>query len=236
MMNNNKIITISGLSACGKTTLLGKLRDRYGAFLVPSSSSLRDKNKNFQDISDSLEDNIVKQKYYFELDKRVSSIAQNAKNEGKLVFCDRDFLSALAHNYAVHQQFPETSVYPWMIKAYSKALQHKELIIPDLHIFLDVSLNERIRRKQSDPERIRDNCFFDPIFSRNMETFYKGALQTIPSLWVDFNMDTTTEHIFSAVEKIQEQKTIKVENLINFIKDTMHDRRIDTYFRENHCR
>lgn len=64
MMNNNKIITISGLSACGKTTLLGKLRDRYGAFLVPSSSSLRDKNKNFQDISDSLEDNIVKQKYY----------------------------------------------------------------------------------------------------------------------------------------------------------------------------
>lgn len=48
-MNNNKIITISGLSACGKTTLLGKLRDRYGAFLVPSSSSLRDKNKNFQD-------------------------------------------------------------------------------------------------------------------------------------------------------------------------------------------
>lgn len=128
-------------------------------FLVPSSSSLRDKNKNFQDISDSLEDNIVKQKYYFELDKRVSSIAQNAKNEGKLVFCDRDFLSALAHNYAVHQQFPETSVYPWMIKAYSKALQHKELIIPDLHIFLDVSLNERIRRKQSDPERIRDNCF-----------------------------------------------------------------------------
>ena len=110
-MNNNKIITISGLSACGKTTLLRKLRDRYGAFLVPSSSSLRDKNKNFQDISDSLEDNIVKQKYYFELDKRVSSIAQNAKNEGKLVFCDRDFLSALAHNYAVHQQFPETSVY-----------------------------------------------------------------------------------------------------------------------------
>lgn len=40
MMNNNKIITISGLSACGKTTLLGKLRDRYGAFLVPSSSFL----------------------------------------------------------------------------------------------------------------------------------------------------------------------------------------------------
>lgn len=114
MMNNNKIITVSGLSACGKTTLLRKLRDRYGAFLVPSSSSLRDKNKNFQDVSDSLEDNIVKQKYYFELDKRVSSIAQNAKNEGKLVFCDRDFLSALAHNYAVHQQFPETSVYPFI--------------------------------------------------------------------------------------------------------------------------
>ena len=101
---------------------------------------------------------------------------------------------------------------------------------------MDVSLNERIRRKQSDPERIRDNCFFDPIFSRNMETFYKGALQTIPSLWVDFNMDTTTEQIFSAVEKIQEQKTIKVENLINFIEGTMHDRRIDTYFRKNHSR
>lgn len=229
MINNNKIIVISGLSACGKTTLLNDLRLRYGAFLAPSSSSLRDKSRNFNDISPTLEENIEKQRYYFELDKKVSSIAQNARNDGKLVMGDRDFLSALAHNYAVHQKCPQKSVYPWMVNAYSQALTKQELVIPDLHIFLDVSIEERLRRKNNDPERFRDDCFFESIFSRNMRNFYQKALQTIPSKWIDYNSKDGIKDVFSEIERAEKlPQPINPTNLINFLQDTVNDKKANS--------
>lgn len=225
MTNNGKIITISGLSACGKTTLLNMLREKYGVFVAPSASSLRDKSKTFNDISATMEENIEKQKYYFELDKKVSAIASNAKNEGRIVLCDRDFLSALSHNYAVHQQSPETSVYPWMIQAYTDAIQSGELVIPDKHIFLDVSIEERKRRKSSEPSRFRDNCFFEETFSGNMQQLYRGALQSIPSLWVKYDSMEEIDKIFEVIEQNPEGNGVSGHDLINFLKGTLDDTR-----------
>ncbi|MBP3545508.1 MAG: deoxynucleoside kinase [Alphaproteobacteria bacterium] len=229
MTNSGKIITISGLSACGKTTLLNMLREKYGVFVAPSASSLRDKSKTFNDISATLEENIEKQKYYFELDKKVSAIAKHAKEEGRIVLCDRDFLSALSHNYAVHQQSPDTSVYPWMVQAYTNAIKEGELIIPDKHIFLDVSIEERKRRKSSEPSRFRDNCFFEETFSGNMRDFYHGALQNIPSLWVKYDTMEEIDKIFEAVEQSKEENNASGHNLVNFLKGTIDDTRVNPY-------
>lgn len=214
-------IVISGLSACGKTSFINKIKERQDARLVPSSSSLRDKTKKFDDISESYEATLKKQKYYFELDKSVSKIAANMKSQGGVVLGDRDFMSALSHNYAVNKKDPKISVYDWMAKSYAKALKSGELMTPDLHIFLDVPTNERKRRAEGEPSRFRDDCFFDEKFSSDMREFYQKALEFVPSKWIDYSDSNGVDRVIEAINSFDSSKQ-KSNNagLIKFLNES----------------
>lgn len=188
------IVVISGLSGAGKTTLAQSLSGQDRVF-VPSTSTMRRNRNEFPDISSSREDTLKKQQYYLELDKTASKIALNISNCGKTAICDRDFLSAIAHNYAVSKTNPNISIYPWIIQQYTQALQTGDLTIPDYHVFLDIPLEKRKEHAMHEMNRERDKCFFKPDFTHHYVSFYKGALSCLPSLWLseipkDFTFDS----------------------------------------------
>lgn len=133
------VIVVSGLSGSGKTTLISSLIGD-GTIGVPSASMLRRERYEYPDISPSKQDTLEKQRYYFNLDKKVSKIASEIYKSGRIAICDRDFLSAVAHNYAIHHTKNEISIYPWIVKNYVDALRNDELIVPDFHVFLDVPI------------------------------------------------------------------------------------------------
>mgnify|MGYP002861128425 CR=1 FL=1 len=219
------IIVVSGLSGSGKTTLTTSLLGS-GILRVPSASTLRRERYEFPDVSSTREAALLKQNYYFELDKKASQIAVEIHKNGRTAICDRDFLSALAHNYALHHTKPETSVYPWLVENYTKALENDELVMPDFHIFLDIPLEERKNRAIKEVDRERDSCFFDSDFCENYMNFYKGALKCMPSLWL-----STVPKNFSLnslnLESLPDHKKQSKKALVHYIKSTLNERNIE---------
>ena len=219
------IVVISGLSGAGKTTLTNALLEK-GRELVPSTSTMRRNRNEFPDISSSREDTLKKQTYYLELDKIASKIAFNIYNHGRTAICDRDFLSALAHNYAIDKTDPSVSVYSWMVQHYVQALQKDDLIVPDYHIFLDIPLTERKKHAEHEKNRERDNCFFDQEFCAHYINFFRGALRCMPSLWlasVPDNFSLSSLNIDNATQDRNQSKSL----LIQYLTGTTDDRCID---------
>jgi len=221
-----KLIVISGQSASGKTTLINRMKEEYSVAVTPRSTTFGDPAITFPEISPSLRETYQKQNYYFSLDCQASETAQTNREAHGLVFSDRDFMSALAHNYAIHRMRPEISVYPWMVHKYTQALKSGKLKQPDLHVFLDVSPEERKRRCQFDIDRKRDDCFFDPVFSSHIQSFYKRTLASSNSLWLDYeNFMSSDEFIKAVITKAQTPQKDTAE-LINSLKATVNDKAI----------
>lgn len=219
------IIVISGLSGSGKTTLTSFLQSA-GMLRVPSASTLRRERYEFPDVSPNKEAALQKQRYYFELDKKASQITLEIYKSGRTAVCDRDFLSALAHNYAMHNIAPQTSVYPWLVENYTKAINNDELAIPDFHIFLDVPLEERKKRAANETNRERDNCFFNPIFCSHYINFYKGALKCMPSLWLSEVSNDFSLNSLNLTNSSCDKNKIKF-SLINYINGTLNGRNME---------
>ena len=215
------IIVVSGLSASGKTTLTEALSGS-GICHVPSASTMRRERYEFADVSSSKEDSLRKQEYYFELDKKANGIARELNKCGRTAVCDRDYLSALAHNYAIHKTNPEVSVYPWMVERYTKALKDGELVVPDFHVFLDVPLEERRERAIKETGRDRDSCFFDPEFCRHYLDFYRGALKCMPSMWIsEAPKDFSPESL--GLENLQNDKDKSKMSLIKYLERSLNE-------------
>lgn len=219
------IVVVSGLSGSGKTTLTSSILDDE-VICVPSASTLRRERYEFPDVSSSKKDALEKQRYYFELDKKVARIALEIYKTGRTAICDRDFLSALAHNYAIHRTKPEISVYPWLVKNYTDALRKDEFIIPDFHVFLDIPLTERKNRASKETNRERDSCFFDSDFCEHYTGFYKGALKCMPSLWLSSVPNNFSINSLN-LEKLPHNKTQSKLYLIKYLESTLNGKNME---------
>jgi hypothetical protein len=101
-------------------------------------------------------------------------------------------------------------------------LKSGKLGLADKYIYLDVSLDERLKRRKEDfetTERKRNDLFFTPPFPQNMRHFYyqmmceESERKSLPAIWYD-NCKSKTEALDDLWKLIcEEEKSANHEDM-----------------------
>lgn len=230
-----KLIVISGLPACGKSTLIRKLQEKYNIITVPEHNEWV-KGK-FPKVPENIEEKIEKQKFFLNLDMARYNWAMEHKDKADLIISDTDFTSPLAHNYAERWLLPDFNIYDWMVDEYLKQLNLKQLGLADYYIYLDVNFENRLKRRESDLQdtgRKRNDMFFTNPFPQNMRQFYyimindKSPRRCLPSAWYDNCKSTeeATKDLWNLIEQadVIENQEIFLTAFSKTLLDTKNDK------------
>lgn len=146
-----KFIVLEGIEASGKTTQVGSLRQAFpDAFFT--------KNPSDNQIGSFIRKEVlgghtdippVAYQYLFSADREIDQVEviKNLK-AGKNVICDRYFWSAVS--YGIADRWGE-NYENWeniSLAALSLLSMYHQFLIPDLTIYLDISLRESLKRLQ----------------------------------------------------------------------------------------
>ena len=139
-MEKGKIIVITGLSACGKTTLARLLCKKLSFQYIKEHKDWLD-NPRIPKSPGTLIENKRKQLYFLNVFLQRQNYVNKLIDKGINVICDSDFTSALAFSYSNHFFNPHLDVYKYIAKKYIDYLDKKLLRFGDVYIYLDCSLD-----------------------------------------------------------------------------------------------
>lgn len=230
-----KLIVISGLPACGKSTLIRKLKENYNVITVPEHNEWV-KGK-FPKVPENIEEKIEKQKFFLNLDIARYNWAMENKEKADIIISDTDFTSPLAHNYAERWLLPNFNIYNWMVEEYIQQLNNQQLGLADYYIYLDVSFENRLARRQSDLEntgRKRNDMFFTNPFPQDMRQFHyiminnESPRKCLPSTWYDNckKVEEATEDLWNIIMQVKNPSNPQkvLEEFSKTLRDTINDK------------
>ena len=217
-----KFVVISGLPASGKSTLIKALKEKYNIVIVPEHNEWV--NNKFPKKPENKQEKIEKQKFFLNIDVARYNWAMEHLNEADVVLSDTDFTSPLAHNYAERWQEGAFDIYAELVDEYVSCLKTGKLGLADKYIYLDVSLDDRLKRRKEDfetTERKRNDLFFTLSFSQNMRYFYYQMMndaserKSLPAIWYD-NHKSKTEALYDLWGIIcEDEKMYDKDNIID---------------------
>jgi thymidylate kinase len=231
MYKQGNVITFYGLSAAGKSTLVKKLNSILHTEQAPKQKELR--RKKYSDEFIDNETQIKKQLYFLDLDEQISARIKEISLTNSYVFCDRDFFSALAHNYAEMHLRKDPWVYKLLVQEYCEKLG-VSLFLSNAYFFLNVNSEERFERSLKDVNRKRAPLFFDDLYSYKSYLFYQNLLYTIKNNRVsvniesiDYNELTIDEMSDLILDRISKQNNnaddIDIDIIKNFLIQSTYD-------------
>ena len=174
-VKNGLHVVLTGLPACGKTSILNQLVARCNAHPIPELVEWIRGRIQLPPQPKTRAEKIAKQELLLSIDIERSRAARTALDETKLVVMDTDFTSALAYNAADKYRSPQLDVFDWLLDQHVEAIATGDLIHPDLYVCLDASIECRRDRSLKDV-RYRNAIFFNRAFSERMETYLHSAI------------------------------------------------------------
>lgn len=184
------IICFEGASAVGKTSLSARLRENYGAFVIPEVNLLFQRKECEPKF------------WYFEKQIERWKMAVEAAKDHEIVILDGDAFQPLWYNWSFNFDFGEP--FEEILVFYQEKLSVGEIDFPDKYFILTVRNDELRNRKISDASRTRKN------FERHLrfiqpQLAYFNFIKSINGDLVEF------------IENKEIEKS--AERIINSIKD-----------------
>jgi thymidylate kinase len=176
-----RIIVISGLPASGKTSVVRRFAELGMAAVIPEHKEWLETRFPGHIKPRDVREKQEKQQILLTIDVERSQRALEYSQRGLDVVCDSDFVTTLAYNDAERRLFPLLDVFDWLVSRYCEGLENGELTLPDAYVFLDVPFETRLRRRQEDAQRKRNDMFFESPFGNLMRASYERFLATFQS-------------------------------------------------------
>ncbi len=185
-----KIIALEGMPGAGKTTFINKYVDNKDRVFIPQLQ-----------IDESIlsKDNLETSKQFlFAEEKKTARLDDLCKQYSEIVM-DRTFFTALAYCYARSKSNNTQEEYISLLRVY-KGIKHT-ITFPTHVIFLDVSINESIKRRISYSKENRYKNWFDPVFLGYLREFYTTELKKFfPTILL--HIDTSGLNLEDVAERI----------------------------------
>lgn len=175
-MNRGKIIVVEGPSNSGKTTTCQNMKNYTNCIVIDECMVYE---KNAPEPSQSFEQEIQNQLFFFEVERRRMNKATKFALNGKNVILDRCALSTVAISYA----FEKLGKYPTFRHAmnqYEKLFNDDTLLKPDEYIFLYANNDSIIQRNKTRGDEL-SKSWLDSLFTNYQNEFYKTISKKIPN-------------------------------------------------------
>ncbi len=188
----NKIIALEGMPGAGKTTFINKYVDNEKITFLPQLQ-----------IEDSIlvKDNLETSKQFlFTEYKKTKQIEEVGRQYAKILI-DRTFFTTLAYCYARSKVNNTLEEYESLLLVFEGI--KNTITFPTHVIYLDVSVDESIRRRQDFANVDKYKNWFDPVFLRYLKEFYTTELKKFfPEILL--YLDTTSMKIEDVSDRIHE--------------------------------
>ena len=175
-MNRGKIIVVEGPSNSGKTTTCQNMKNYTNCIVIDECMVYE---KNAPEPSQSFEQEIQNQLFFFEVERRRMNKATKFALNGKNVILDRCALSTVAISYA----FEKLGKYPTFRHAmnqYEKLFNDDTLLKPDENIFLYANNDSIIQRNKTRGDEL-SKSWLDSLFTNYQNEFYETISKKIPN-------------------------------------------------------
>lgn len=203
-----KFIVLEGIEASGKTTQVRKLGEKF-------PDAVLTKNPTESQIGKLIRNEVlgghssippVAYQYLFAADREIQQeeIIGYLK-EGKTVISDRYFWSSVAYGIADREEMDYEDWENVSLVAFSILSMYHQFVLPDLTIYLDISLEESLRRMEGSAKHteIYDNHEMNVKIKKG----YKWLLEKFPE-----------EFKVISAEKSEEKLTEELVSLVSSIK------------------
>lgn len=186
-----KIIAIEGMPGAGKTTFIEKYVNSEDMVFIPQLQVEEDILEK-----DDLE---TSKQFLFAEGKKTEQLGNLCKQYSQ-VFMDRTFFTTLAYCYARSKINNVQEEYNSLLRVYER-IKHT-ITFPTHVIYLDVSVDESIRRRIHYAEDNKYKNWFDPSFLDYIKEFYATELKKFfPEIFL--YVDTTSLEIEEVNSKIK---------------------------------
>ena len=179
-----KIIAIEGMPGAGKTTFIESYIHKKEISSLPQLQSK--KILNYNDLKTS--------KYFLKMEAHKTEQINKLSKRYKKIILDRTFVTTLAYCYARARKNGKPKEYRALLAMYNK-IKHT-ITLPTHLVYMDVSINKSLQRRNAFSRDKRYKNWFDPIFLNYLKEFYETELKRIlplTQLYVDTSKMTPGE-------------------------------------------
>lgn len=202
-----KFIVIEGIEASGKTTQVKRLGEKFpGAMLTknPTDGKIGALIRN-QVLGGHSDIPPVAYQYLFAADREIQQqeIIEHLKN-GKNVISDRYFWSSVAYGIADRENMDFENWENVSLVAFSILSMYHQFLMPDISIYLDISLEESVRRMEGSEKHTE--IYDNPEMNIKIKKGYKWILEKFPEeikiVNAEKNEEEVTEELVSLVSSV----------------------------------
>lgn len=201
-----KFIVLEGIEASGKTTQVAKLVEAFPDAILA-------KNPTDGEIGTFIRNEVlggrtdippVAYQYLFSADREIFQLQLiQLLKEGKTVFCDRYFWSSVAYGALDKEDLDIENFEEVSLVSLSILSMYHQFLIPDLTIYLDISLEESLKRLKGSEKHteIYDNHETNVKVKKG----YEWLLNKFPDELTIIDANGTVEEVHAkVVEKVKE--------------------------------
>jgi dTMP kinase len=207
-----KFIVLEGIEASGKTTQVKRL----GEILSRTQTTFTTKNPTDNEIGTYIRNEIltgnkkhippVSYQYLFAADRVIQQVDLIERlKRGETVISDRYFWSSVAYGIADREGTDYTTWEEVSVTALSLLSMYHQFILPDLSIYLDVSLEESLQRISGSAKHteIYDNHQMNIKIKKGYDWLFKTFPNEITVVNGEKPLDEITKEIIELIGKIQ---------------------------------
>lgn len=201
-----KFIVLEGIEASGKTTQVKKLGDRIKDAVVTKNPTDDNeigvfiRNKVLAGKTDMPP---VAYQYLFAADRAIQQAQiMELLKKGKTVISDRYLWSSVAYGIADRQDLDYKNWEEVTLVAYSALSMYHQFLLPDLTIYLDISLDESLRRIKGSQKHTE--IYDNHEMNTKIQKGYKWLIKRFPKEFtiVDGDGDKKPEEITNEILKL----------------------------------
>lgn len=203
-----KFIVLEGIEASGKTTQVKRLGEKFPEAILT-------KNPTDSKIGRLIREDVlggsskippVAYQYLFAADREIQQEEIiNYLKAGKTVISDRYFWSSVAYGIADREGMDFEDWENVSLVAFSILSMYHQFVLPDLTVYLDISLDESLKRMQGSEKHTE--IYDNPEMNVKIQKGYKWLLEKFPQEFkvVDANRseEEVTAQIIELVESIK---------------------------------
>lgn len=200
-----KFIVLEGIEASGKTTQVAKLGEKFpNAVLTknPTNSQIGTLIRN-EVLGGHSKIPPVAYQYLFAADREIQQeeIIGYLK-DGKTVISDRYFWSSVAYGIADREGLDYEDWENVSLTSFSILSMYHQFVLPDLSIYLKISLEESLRRIQGSEKHTE--IYDNPKMNVKIQKGYQWLLEKFPEEFKVLNAELSEEDLTTQLQKLIE--------------------------------
>ncbi len=202
-----KFIVLEGIEASGKTTQVAKLLEAFPDAILAKNPTDGEIGKFIREevLGGRTDIPPVAYQYLFSADREIfqQQLIELLK-EGKTVICDRYFWSSVAYGALDKEDLDIENLEEVSLVSLSILSMYHQFLIPDITIYLDVSLEESLKRLKGSEKHteIYDNHQTNIKVKKGYEWLLKKFPEEITVVEANGSIDEIHKNVVEKVKKI----------------------------------